>query len=1448
MVETSKPGGSPKSTAFGALLRTYRVDAGLTQAALAERAGLSVRAVQHLEAGRGQPYPDTARRLAEALPLDPAAREALLAATEPTPRRRNGRVPAADLTLLIDSSDADQLTGLAEALQNAHGIHATLATWGADVDDDHLAELRGAHACAVFVGARGLGDWSSGPLAIVLGRPAREADPRLIAVLLPGAPEPFDATTLPPPLNTRPWVDLRSGVDVDFTAQQLARMLRGSQDPLRASPALETAECPYRGLEAFDEEHASLFFGREAAVQRLLEQLKGSRFIAVVAPSGSGKSSLVRAGLLPALRQGAISGSQDWIVCKFTPGPAPLQALSTELLQLPERGSFERTLARMPRDSRALHQSVASALARYVPSARLVCVVDQFEEVFTQCLDEDQRGQFVANLLYAASVPDGRTVVILTMRADFYAHCAAYPDLASQLAAHQYLLGPLDRAGTRLAISAPAERLGFSFEPGLVDTIAEEVAGEPGALPLLEHALLEVWARRQGRVLTLEGYRASGGVQGALAQRADSIFLSLDPHEQEIAREVLLRLTEPGETTEDTRRRATMDELVASASERELTERVTLALADGRLLTTSGGGEQGQAWVEVAHEALIRGWPRLRQWVDEDRAALRVRRRLTEAAHEWDRLDRDDGALYRAGVLAEALELRDRKQTGLNELEQEFLDAGVALQDRELRAKSRGRQLAVLALCSGLVLALVLGGLAALQWQRAESERGVALGRELAFEADAARKGAGVLLPRSVLLAAEALSRFPPRDSEPTLRQDLALLAHPILSLPQTGQGAIAAYSPDGQYLATGNANGDAVVWAVADGRQVSTMAVGSPLRAITWSRDAQYLATASNDGSARVWDPGSGRGLEQYDQPGAVYALAFSPDGSKLATASMDGNTRIWDRATHEALRLSTTMTVVDQFSPDGGNEFAESFTQTLAYSPDGRQLATARTSDNVAHVWDAQTGAELMRLEHDGVVLAIAFSPDGQYIATGSSDGSTRIWNRAGIQVGRTTTDRSSPTFAVAFSPDSHYLATGGFSFAAEVVQVPQGTDVLQLPLDDSAQNLAWSPDGKAVAAASNDGTARIWALDGGHEIARMPMGFDNVVYEVEFSPDGTQVATASADGVVRTWQATKAWQDVGLNHGDSVIAVAFSGDGRYLASSAGTTAYIWDAHTGAQLQRLEHPALAWALHFSPDGRYLASSSFDGYARIWDVATGQQVTRFLHGERERVYGVRFSTDGKLLATAGLKGGVKVWNIASGDVTMQATHDSAAGYLRFTPDGKYLISGSVDHTARVWDLASGREVRRMAADSPLYELDISPDGRLLAGGDDHDARIWDLATGAQLLLLPHATGVNGVAFSADGKYLATAAKDGVARVWLVGSGAQVAGMAHDKTLNGLAFSPDGSYLATASGDKTVRLWTPLLSDPIGAACTHVIANLTPAEWTQYLPGETYQATCRGLP
>jgi energy-coupling factor transporter ATP-binding protein EcfA2 len=337
----------------------------------------------------------------------------------------------------------------------------------------------------------------------------------------------------------------------------------------------------------FDEAHAEFFFGRERDVQRLVEKLKTTHFLAVLGASGSGKSSLVRAGLIPALRVGALPPSEAWTICVFKPGSRPLTMLTAQLLHLsPGKDSMQATLDKMEKDDRTLHLAVAFSLANK-PSGRIVWVIDQFEEIFTLCSHEKERASFLGNLLYASSIPDGQSTVLLTMRADFLPKCATWPDLATRIAAQQFLVSPMDADMLRQAIEEPARHVTLGFESGLVDTILGDVASEPGALPLLEHALLELWKRRRDHTLTLDGYRESGGVKGAIAKTAEEIFKSFSPDEQSIVRRIMLRLTQLGEGTEDTRRRATIDEVVTTPSEADAVERVVKAMADARLLTTT---------------------------------------------------------------------------------------------------------------------------------------------------------------------------------------------------------------------------------------------------------------------------------------------------------------------------------------------------------------------------------------------------------------------------------------------------------------------------------------------------------------------------------------------------------------------------------------------------------------------------------------------------------------------------------------------------------------------------------------------------------------------------------------------------------------------------------------------------------------------------------------------
>ncbi len=555
---------------------------------------------------------------------------------------------------------------------------------------DALEEaLDQSRTCAVFLGPSGLGPWENEEMRVALDERVRTPEFRVIPVLLPDTPMP-ERGRLPRFLSRLRWVDFRKGMEDTHAFYLLTSGIKGV--PPVPPPDVSEDGCPYRGLQPFHEEHAEFFFGREALTQWLVEGLRpstgsgqASRFLAVIGPSGSGKSSAVRAGLIPALRKGVLPGSEAWTILVMTPGVHPLEELAAYLAP-PLSGQGDGMAKKMLQlqdelraDPRTLHAEVRLALAEKAPTACILIVVDQFEELFTLCRDEEERGRFLDNLLYASGIVQGRTAVVIAMRADFYAQAAAYSELADRMADHQVLVTPMEETELRQAIEAPAQRVGLAFAPGLVDIILDYALGEPGALPLLEHALLQLWERRQGRRLTFEAYREVGGVDGAIARRAEEEYAALPPKQQAEARRILLRLVQPGEGTEDTRRPALWSELVPGPEQAPAVDDVIQRLANARLLTTGRDSPTGEELVDVAHEALIRGWPRLRVWLDEDRAGLRTQRRLTERARDWERLSRDPGALYRGVHLAQAIEWAEDHAGEMAPLEREFLAASITL-------------------------------------------------------------------------------------------------------------------------------------------------------------------------------------------------------------------------------------------------------------------------------------------------------------------------------------------------------------------------------------------------------------------------------------------------------------------------------------------------------------------------------------------------------------------------------------------------------------------------------------------------------------------------------------------------------------------------------------------------------------------------------------------------
>ena len=617
---------------------------------------------------------------------------------------------AFDVLLSYNRRDAAAVERIARALTR-EGLSPWLDVWcvtpGGAWQDELAEGLRLSASCAVFVGPDDLGPWERMEVGVALDRAAQDRGYRVFPVLLPGL-EPFDPNTLPLFLRVRTWVDFRDGVESPRALRDLIYAVKGV--PIGSGPLVraEGDASPYRGLQVFEEQHSELFFGRDGDVQRLLEQLKLSRFLAVLGASGSGKSSLVRAGLVASLRAGRLSGSERWRLLVLRPGSHPLTALAVQLVAIHDGRGMQRTLDELSSDPRTLHLAVSLAAANRSADEYVVVVLDQFEEAFTLCEDERERSALLHNLVYAATVPGGQTMVILTLRSDFYSQLARYPEMAQLAQSHQVLVGALDTDRLREVIEGPALRAGLQVEAGLSDTIVADVAQQPGALPLLEHALLETWSRRSGGMLTLEGYRASGGVQGALAERAENIYRGLAPEQQRIARALMLRLTQPGDGTEDTRRRGALSDLVTSRARQDAVETVVDKLSSARMLTVSGGGPAGEASIEISHEALIRGWPRLKGWIDDERAALRLQRRLTDAAGEWRSSGRDRSLLYRGRRLAEALEWRKSARPDLSDTERAFLAAG-----QRLKRTTRG-----VALTSLMLLLLALGWLAVPQMQQ----------------------------------------------------------------------------------------------------------------------------------------------------------------------------------------------------------------------------------------------------------------------------------------------------------------------------------------------------------------------------------------------------------------------------------------------------------------------------------------------------------------------------------------------------------------------------------------------------------------------------------------------------------------------------------------------------------------------------------------------------------
>ncbi len=1146
------------------------------------------------------------------------------------------------------------------------------------------------------------------------------------------------------------------------------------------------ADAPYRGLARFERQDSRWFFGREDVTDLLaaLADEDAQLPLVLVGPSGAGKSSLLRAGLIPRL-----SGPVGLV----EPADAPLTALKGQLAELD---------------------------AAPGGTARPAIIVDQFESVFTQCQDEAERRQFVTELCDLAST----TLVILALRADFYEHALRYPGLAAALQARHVVLGPMTEEQVRRAITEPARLARLDVEDGLVELLLRDLAPpdaartqaayEPGALPLLSHALLATWEHGRGGTLTVADYLASGGIRDALTRTAEAAYGSLPAPEQRLARRLFLRLVHVADDAPPTRATVRLGELQAWGGE---TGHVLGTFVGERLITVDADAAQ------ITHDALLATWPRLRSWIEDGMEGLRTRRRVTEGARGWQDAGRENAALWRGSQLAIASEWAayEDKRAALAGLASEFIAASIAAEqahERAERDRTRRLQRLVAALAVLVVAVGALAGYSFEQRQAATTARDDANSREIAVEAGQVRSQ-DVPLAADLSVAAYDTAHTPQATAS-LLESSGSPSAARILD--SAGLVQSVSLSPDRTLLAVAAADGTLRLWDVAStGHPVPvgaplTPASDSPLYATSFSPDGKILAAAGAGRTVQLWDvsrPGHPVRLGSLTGPAnTVYSVAFSPDGKTLAAGSADDTVRLWD--------------VRDPAHP----------------APLGKPL----------------TGAA-------GYVESVAFAPGGTILAAGSADKTVRLWDvadpAAPVALGGPLTGPQSLVTGVAFSPRGNLLAAASQDHKLWLWRVSGDRAIPDGTLTGAANWLnavAFSPDGTAVAAGTSDASVLVWNLATRSLTATLP----HPQPVTSLTWDGTgRLAAGDADGTVSIWTLPTPV----LLTGNAPSGVAFSPDGKTIAVG-GQNVQLWDAarRTPIAVRPLPGGTIVNGIAYSPDGGLLAIARSDGTAALLDARTlvpiGNPFRVTATGNAESV---AFSPGGRLLATAGDDGTLRLWSLAdpARPRPLASVHDSGTYVYTvvFAPDGKTVAAASTDNLTRLWDVADparpvplGRPLAGLA--SYAIGLAFSPDSRLLAvGSADKTVRLWNVSDPAHAApvgapLTGPTSYVWAVAFSPDGSTLAAGVTDGTVWQWNLADPAHPALIA---TLSGpaghvysVAYSPDGRTLAAASSDGTVHLWDASPAAAMAGVCAGAGQPLTRQEWATYVPGLTYRAPC----